>query len=194
MIRRLLLDQHGVTAVEFALLAPVLLISLMGCFDLGHNMYTNGMLVGAIQKTARDSSIEGASGNEAALDQHVAEVVHAIAPSATLTFTRKAYTNFGDVSQPEDYTDVNANNICDNGEPFEDANGNGAWDADRGSSGFGGARDAVLYTVDVTYDRLFPLAGLIGQPPTMTVSAATVLRNQPYGQQGQPAVTQGACA
>ena len=40
--------------------------------------------------------------------------------------------------------DINANGTCDSGEAYEDANGNGIWDANRGRIGSGGARDAVL--------------------------------------------------
>lgn len=193
-LRRLCRDSDGVTAVEFALLAPVFLMGLMGAFDMGHNMYTRTMLVGAIQKTARESTIEGAASSQAALDRRITEVVYAIAPGADIDFERQSYTNFSEVGQSEDYTDVDDSGTCDNGEPFEDANGNGAWDADRGTAGFGGARDAVLYTVTVTYPRLFPFAGLVGQSPDMSISAETVLRNQPFGLQGEQVATAGTCA
>ena len=176
-------DQQGVAVIEFALIAPVLMIVLMGLFDLSYNMYTTEMLEGAIQKAARDSTIEGAASNPAQLDGIVTKAVHAVAPGATLAFDRRAYANFTDVARPEDYTDVDASGTCNNGEPYEDSNGNFAWDLDPGKSGFGGARDAVLYTVTVTYRRAFPIAGFIpGQTNDFTLSANTVLRNQPYGQ------------
>ena len=79
------------------------------------------------------------------------------------------------------------------GEPFEDANGNGQWDADRGRSGFGGARDAVLYSVNVEYDRFFPIARFIGVSETMDMTVSTVLRNQPYGLQDSGAPAVGNC-
>ena len=159
-------------------------------------MYTSEMLQGAIQKAARDSTIEGAVSNSAQLDQKVANAVHAVAPGATLSFDRRAYANFTDAARPEDYTDVDANGTCNSGEPFEDTNGNGTWDLDPGKAGFGGARDAVLYTVTVTYPRAFPVAGFIpGQTNDFTLSANTVLRNQPYGQANAPAApATGNCA
>ena len=157
---------------------------LMGLFDLSYNMYTTQMLQGAIENAARNSSLEGSTGKEAQLDATVSTAVHAVAPAAKLTFTRRAYSSFTKASRPEDFTDVDGNGMCNKGEPFEDANSNGKWDADGGKTGFGGARDAVLYTVVVKYQRAFPIAGLIpGQSKTFTLSAATVLRNQPYGQQ-----------
>ena len=187
MIRRhpsLFRDERGVTIVEFALISPVLMLMLMGLLDLAFNMYTTEMLQGAIQTAARNSTIEGASGKYAALDATVTTAVRAVAPSATLTFDRRAYSSFTEAGRPEDFTDVDNDGTCNNGEPFEDANGNGSWDLDRGKAGFGGARDAVLYTVTVNYQRPFPVAGFIpGQTKDFTLSAVTVLRNQPYGQQ-----------
>lgn len=188
-LRLLRHDRNGVAIVEFALAAPVLLIAILGLFDLGHNMYTASVIQGAVQKAARDSTIEGASDKETTLDQRVTDMVRQIAPGATLDFERKSYSTFSDVGKAEDYTDLNDNGTCDDNEPFEDANDNGSWDADMGRAGFGGARDAVLYSVTVTYKRPFPVSSLIGQPDTFTTVARTVLRNQPYGPQSSSKAT-----
>lgn len=191
-LRELMQAQDGVTIIEFALIAPVLLLALMGMFDLAYNMYTTAMLQGAIQKSARDATIEGAS--TASVDARVQRAVRAISANATISISRMAYTSFSDMSRPEDYTDTNANGVCDGGEPFEDVNGNETWDSDRGTMGQGGARDAVLYTVQVTYPRMFPIAGFMNMPNTFTTTARTVLRNQPYGLQEVQAPTVGNCA
>ncbi len=168
-----------------------MLLTLFGLFDIGHGIYTKTVLLGAIEKAARDSSIELAT--TGSLDARITSMVRNIQPSATLTFTRTAYSNFSDVGQAEDYTESSGNSTCDDGEPFEDANGNGVWDADRGIDGQGGARDAVLYRVTVVYDRLFPIYKLLpGQLDTMSVQAITVLRNQPFTLQNSVAAT-GNC-
>lgn len=195
LIKRLRKNRDGVSIVEFALLAPVLLTMLMGLLDLAYNMYTAQMLQGAIQKAARESTIEGASGRESAINASVTSAVHAIAPNAILTFNRQSYSSFAAAGRPEEYVDQNANGTCDNGELFEDANGNGTWDTDTGTAGFGGARDAVVYSVSVTYERPFPVFALIpGQTSTYTLNTRTILRNQPFGAQEQrPAPTTGNC-
>lgn len=189
MIRRALLaDRSGATIVEFALVAPVLVTLLLGLFDTGYNLYTASILQGAIQEAARDSTIEGAT--PTALDAKVSEAVRNIAPNATIAFSRKSYADFSDIDTPEDFTDVNDNGVCDAGEPYEDANGNGFWDTDRGTAGQGGARDAVLYSVTVTYPHAFPVGSLIGLSDKFSVKSQTVLRNQPYALQDRaPAVT-----
>lgn len=191
---RIARDESGVTIVEFALISPALLLTVMGIFELGYEIYAQTMLQGSIQDAARASTIEGAGNTVASIDAIVTEAVHGVVPDAAIAFNRKSYSNFSDVGLPEDYTDSNGNGSCDNGEPFEDANGNDGWDADRGSAGLGGARDAVLYTVTVTYDRPFPLARMIpGMSPTLSTTASTVLRNQPYDEQ-RSAAKIGNCA
>jgi Flp pilus assembly protein TadG len=172
-------DNRGATMVEFALVAPV----LMGLFDLSYNIYAASMVEGAIQQAARDSTIEGNTASQASIDARVTEIVETIVPTATVSFARSAYTDFANVAQAEDFTDTNTDGECNDGEPFEDVNGNNLWDSDRGRNGMGGARDAVLYTVTVTYDRRLPLNNFIGVPDTVTTVARTVLRNQPFGMQ-----------
>lgn len=69
----------------------------------------------------------------------------------------------------------------DPGECFDDVNGNKQWDADPGRvQSQGGANDVTRYTMTVTYPRLFPVSGLLGLPPTQTITSETLLKNQPY--------------
>jgi hypothetical protein len=117
------------------------------------------------------------------LNAFVGARVRQVVPGAEVTFDRKSYYDFSDVEQAERWDDMDNDGECNNNEPFEDANGNGQWDADRGADGNGGARDAVLYTATVTYPRLFPMAGLIGLKEDVTLEGSTVLRNQPFDQQ-----------
>ena len=191
-LARLAREERGATALEFAIIAPVLLLILLGVFDVGFNLYVTSVLDGATQKAARDSTIEGAETQGLAIDDAVTKAVHGVVPGATLTFDRRAYRDYADVSQPEDFTDIDGDGACDNGEPFEDANGNGVWDSDRGADNMGGARDAVLYTVTASYPRVFPLMHLLGFSSIVSNQTQTVLRNQPYGNQ-DTTVTIGHC-
>ena len=173
-------DQHGVSAVEFGLLAPVLMLALTGVFDTAYDMYTSSLLEGAIQEAARDSTLEKASLKTSSIDAEVTKVVQDLVPDATLAFSRKSYHSFSAAGKPEDYTDTNKNGKCDAGEPYEDANDNSRWDTDQGQTGMGGARDVVLYSVTVTYPRPFGVAGFVGGSSTNTMTAETVLANQPW--------------
>tara|TARA_A100001391_G_scaffold53249_3_gene32481 strand:+ start:13404 stop:13994 length:591 start_codon:yes stop_codon:yes gene_type:complete len=181
-------DQRGAALVEFALIAPVLVTMLLGLFEVGYNLYTQAQLQGTIQKAARASTIENANKGKAAIDERVEKAVKAIAPRATVDFSRKSYATFSEVAQAEDFTDIDGNGICNDGEQFEDVNGNGLWDQDRGKIGMGGARDVVLYRVKVGYPRAFGISKLLGLSDTVEFEASTVLRNQPYDEQDIVAV------
>jgi Flp pilus assembly pilin Flp len=180
---RLCRDIRGATLVEFALLAPVLLLLLLGMFDIGYNYYMQSQLHGAVQKAARDSTTQRANAGTATIDETVTEAVRDIVPGATLSFSRRAYATFSDTNRAEDFTDLDDDGACNDGEPFEDANGSGSWDSDRGIDGGGGARDAVLYVVTVSYPRAFGVAGLAGIAENVTTRTSTVLRNQPWDAQ-----------
>lgn len=195
LLQRLLRDQSGVSIIEFALVTPTLLILLMGLLDLAHGQYSAQMLQGAVQQAARKSTLEGAGSNQAALDAGVTKAVRAISPNATVTFERKAYNSFLGAGRAENFDDANNNGVCDNGELYDDANRNRFWDADPGQAGFGGARDAVLYTVNVSYQRIFPAYAFIpGQSPVQTMAVTTVLRNQPFAQSAiDPTPPTGNC-
>jgi Flp pilus assembly pilin Flp len=186
-IAKLRRDTRGATAIEFAAIAPALLMVLLGLMDLSYNLYATTLLEGAVQEAGRNSTIEGAEGKGMAIDNKVGEVVHDIVPDAAISFSRRAYIDYADVGRPEDFTDSNGDNFCNDGEPFEDVNANGVWDQDRAKADMGGARDAVLYTVTASYPRAFPLMKWFGFSDTVTARSRTVLRNQPYGTQNKAA-------
>ena len=181
-------DERGAAALEFALIAPTVCVVLLGGFDVSHTLYTRAVLQGIVQKTARDSTLETGTDPtvQAALDANVIAQASALANNATITITRRYYRDYttAAAAQAEAWTDTNHNGTCDNGEPYQDANLNGTWDSDGANGGQGGAKDATLYTVTMTFPRMFPAAAFIGGSTTTTISAATILRNQPYSDQG----------
>lgn len=185
LIRRVVGDRRGATVIEFAIVAPVMMLLMMGLGDVLYQVYAKSILNGAVQKAARDSSLESGPNQIATLDGKVIAMVRNIAPSATYQSTRKSYTSFTNVA-PEPFTDTNGNGTRQAGECYTDINGNNQWDADPGANGQGGANDVTLYTMTVTYPRLFPVAGLFGWPSTATISAQTLLKNQPYATQTVP--------
>ena len=191
--KRLSRDKDGVTLVEFGFVAPVLCIMLMGLFDMAHSQYTAAQINGAMQKAGRDLSLESAGSRQTTIDQVVIDQISTVVPnSATIKLEKLSHFDFSDIGESEDFTDDNDDGVCNDGEPYEDSNSNGQWDANRGASDIGGARDAVLYTATVEYPRLFPMAGLVGMSETMKLETSTVLRNQPYDQQDRTILV-GSC-
>jgi len=190
-LRRVAEDRSGVTVVEFALVAPVFLLLLMGIFDIGHMAYVRSVLQGAVQQVARSATLETA--DTATGDDYVRKVVEGVAPGAKIDITRSSYYDFTDIARPEVWSDKNNNGRCDNGEAYTDENGNGQWDADIGKSGNGGANDIVVYKVSVTYKPLFPVPGLTDRNATRTLAATAVKKNQPFALQTEYGSAAGTC-
>jgi len=193
-LRKLYRNDAGATLTEFAIVAPVLMIVVMGVFDVGHTQYSNALLNGVMQKAGRDLTLQNAAATEDAIDTAVRRQIGNVLPStADIRLTKLSHFEFEDIGEEEEYTDTNDDGICNNDEPFVDYNSNGVWDANRGFEGIGGARDAVLYTAVVRYDRLFPMAGLIGLSEQVEIRASTVLRNQPFDEQTIIEAAEGNC-
>ncbi len=187
-------DSRGVTVIEFAIVGPVLMLMIFGLFDISHTQYTSSVLNGALQKAGRDLTLQDGAANEATIDARVRDQVTAVMPSnSTVTFEKLSTFDFADVNAPEEFTDLNDNDVCDAGEPYVDSNNNSSWNANRGRVGLGGARDVVVYTATVSYPRLFPLFSMIGLPQNVTLSASTVLRTQPFDEQGARVTTVRNC-
>jgi Flp pilus assembly pilin Flp len=199
-LSKFLRNQDGTSVMEFGLIAPVAVMMMLGTMDIGHTYYVRAVLDGAMQEMARDSSLEGATTTiqETVIDKRVKDSIHAVMPSATVTPLRRFYKTFSDAAaaHAEEFTDTagDLDGICNNGEPFTDKNNNGVWDADGGDSGQGQAQDIVIIRVNVKFQRLFPLAAMIGLPEQVNIDSNSILSNQPFGNQtvNGPA-TMGIC-
>ena len=183
-------DRRGIAATEFALVAPVLIAMIVGFFDVAHSAYVSAVLQGELERAGRSSTMQSGTSSTAAIDAAVSEIVsEIIGDGATFASTRLNYSSFSEAGTPERFIDKTPfNNRYDPGECFEDTNANGRWDADRGRTGQGGANDVVVYKITVTYPRMFPMAGLFGWSDNQSITASTLLRNQPYAPQAIPVV------
>jgi Flp pilus assembly protein TadG len=178
-------DQRGATLIEFALVAPALLVVIMGLLDMSYRLYARAMLEGAVQKAARDSTLEsGATSTaNAAIDTIVKDAFKAVNGTVTdsnFTFTRRNFADFTKAGKKEASTGPGG--LCAPGFTYADVNNSNDWD-DGAAEGQGGANDAVLYTVQVNYNAIFPVYGLFGGSSTQSIRATSVLRNQPYNSQ-----------
>lgn len=193
-MRRLFTDRSGAIAIEFAFAAPVLLILICGGLELGYAAYVQAVLEGEMQRASRSRTLEtaGDSAQRALIENRVRDMVHQLAPTATVTFSRRAFRDYAEVDAPfEPFNDINANGSCDFPETYEDLNNNGRWDEQgRSEESDGNARDVVVYTATVHHARLLPIAinPLLQERP---ITARTALRNQPFDQQS--AVIERTC-
>lgn len=183
LLRRLAPDRRGATIIEFALVLPVMLTVIMGLGELTYQQYVQAILTGAVQKAGRDSTIQGAAGQTSQIDATVMQMVRQVAKDATFDSKRSSYASFAAVA-PEPFVDTaGTGTYVSTKDCFTDLNGNSSWDPDPGSTGQGGANDVTVYSIRIYYQRLFPVAALIGMSQTATLTGRTVLKNQPWAAQ-----------
>ena len=193
LLVRLARNEDGVTIVEFAFVAPIFLVILLGIFDFGFQIYGQAVLTGSMQTAARKSTLEPGGLTSEEIDELVQNSMNFVSPWSEMEFTRSNYRDYDDVRQAESFSDENGDGECNDGEPFEDVNGNRTFDTDRGVAGLGGADDVVLYEARAKYDRVFPFWKFIGVEQEVELYSATVLRNQPYANQGERIPEVGNC-
>lgn len=172
-------DAKGATIVEFALIVPVMSVLLLGTLDLGYRSYVNSVMQGALHEAARMGTVGGIP--TSAIETRVRDRLHAFSRNATINVTTRSYYDFTGVKTPETITqDTAPVGSYNAGDCFQDYNGNGVYDLDRGRTGMGGAEDVVHFEVTMTYPHIVPVGKLLGWTGNVTVTQNTVLRNQPY--------------
>ena len=180
-----------------------MLMVMMSLGDLAFQGYVQSVLSGAVQKAARDSTIQGnaTSIQSTQIDLAVKNVLSRLVPSATFSSSRSNFDNYAAIAG-EPFTDTrfpdnNAgtlDGVCNHNESYVDVNSNGRYDLNLGNDGQGGANDVTKYSFTVTYRRLFPIP-LVGLDPMVTISTTTILKNQPYATQSVNSGTKtGICA
>ncbi len=190
--RSLAANREGVTATEFAIIAPVFLSLLVGTFDLGQMAYGISVLNGAVQKAARDSALETANTSDA--DAMVRRMITPVFPNARVSSTRTSYYDFVDIGRPERWNDANNNGDCDLNESYVDENDNGQWDRDIGTDGNGGANDVVVYRVSVSYNPIFKIPFMPEQWNNRTLTSTAIKKNQPFATQQEYGTRSGVCS
>jgi len=191
MLRRIHHDTRGAAMIEFAIVAPVLILMIIGGLAAGHTLYVKSVLDGEMQKASRDTSLEDAAGDarRTAIQDRVRQQVRQVIKNGRVDFKLTSFQDYKNVEQVfEEYTDGNHNGTCDNDESFVDGNKNGVWDRKGGFDGVGGSKDVVVMTATLTYASILPF----GQNANgMKVESSTLLRNQPSVDQA--AAPMGVC-
>jgi Flp pilus assembly protein TadG len=83
---RLHKNSKGVALTEFALIAPVFMMTLMGAFDIGYGMYVKAILEGAVENAGRTASLE--TTQTTVIDDRIRDTVNALNRTGNLNFTR----------------------------------------------------------------------------------------------------------
>jgi Flp pilus assembly protein TadG len=178
-LRALRRDTRAATIVEFALILPVMCMMLLGTLDLGYRSYVGSVVQGTLHDAARMATVGNVT--TAQIETFVQTRLQAFSRNATITTTTRSYSDYSGVKVAETITqDTAPVGVYNTGDCFQDANGNGSYDTDRGRSGTGGSEDVVYFEVTMTYPHIVPVGRLFGWSSNVTTTQNTVLRNQPY--------------
>jgi Flp pilus assembly protein TadG len=175
-------DRRGQAMVEFAFLAPIFIGMVCAIMEFSGIMFVQTILEGSAREASRYGLTGFAQGGVSREDQILAIVqdhTYGIMDLDHLEMETLVYENFGDVGEPEPFTDENDNGVWDNDEPFNDINGNGSWDPDMGAAGLGGPGDVVVYRMSYDWDIMIPLfRPFFGD--AITLQSNIAVRNEPF--------------
>jgi Flp pilus assembly protein TadG len=181
-VRAASLGQSGAAMVEFALVAPLFIALLCAIMEFSGIMFVQAILEGAAREASRYGLTGFTSGGVSREDQIrsiVEDNTFGIIDMDELQFTQQVYENFGDIGQPEPFTDENGNAVWDNDEPYTDINGNGTWDPDMGAAGLGGPGAVVVYRMAYDWNIMIPLfRPIFGD--SIRLQSNIAVRNEPF--------------
>ncbi len=185
-LKRLCDRDDGSPATEFAFVAPIMVLMVIGTIELGLIMFVTILMESGL----RDAARYGITGNEFGGLNRMERIVKIIADRTMgLVDISQAdlqvliYPAFDQIGNGEVFVDGNGNGTYDAGETFTEANGNGLWDADIGQAGAGASGQVVLYRIDYDWSLMTPFAGqFIGNNGKFTLGASIAVRNEPWNQ------------
>ena len=184
-IFRLLKDKRATAIIEFALIAPLMLLILCGFMEFSHVSSARTRLEGSTMRAARAvAASDCPSEREALMRQIVTDGMQEIpSPNGGIVevITKSYSDKFSDVGEPEPFNDENGNSVWNSGETFTDVNGNGKYDNDMGISGsIGGAGQVISYTARYQVTSLFGfISNQFHGSGIYLIEASTVIRNEP---------------
>ncbi len=182
LCQRRTLGDTGQAIVEFAFVAPILLGLLCGVFEFSGILFAQTLLEGGARQASR-FGVTGSSTAETSRQDMILQIIednaYGIIDVDDIDMETLVYESFSDVGQPEPFTDANSNGVFDEGEEFEDINGNSNWDEDMGSAGLGGPGDVVVYRLRYDWSLMIPLfRPFFGD--AIALDANVAVRNEPF--------------
>ncbi len=177
-------NEDGVTAVEFAFIAPVFLMMVFGVIEFSMVSFASTVMESATSITSRTGKTgytdTGVTRQQMIINTITSRTAGLLDPRK-IGISTEVYSTFSNVGQPEPC--IRPTTPPCPGTPgtnFVDVNGNGQWDSDMGSAGLGNQGDVVVYTVTYPWPIITPLiSSIIGN--TYIITARTVVRNEPFG-------------
>jgi Flp pilus assembly pilin Flp len=177
-------SEDGTAAVEFALIAPVLVFLTFAVIESGLVYAADITLKNATSeaaRTGRTGFVADGSTQDETVKRKILSLAGVLMDPDKIVITSLSYKDFNNLKKPEPFTDKNGNGRRDDGENYTDVNGNGKYDLDQGANGYGGTAQVVVYTATYPWTFHTPLIGrVVGNNGTIDLTATAVVQNEPY--------------
>ena len=183
-VRPFFLKKEGATALEFAIIAPVFFILLMGIVEIGLIMFVESLLAGSLANGARIGKTGYTEGERAAyIKSEIIRLSGGFLDSDQLQVTPLHYDSHANIGQIEPCIPANID-PCLGTVPnihFSDINDNGIRD-DRGIAGPGGRNRVVLYKASYSWPIFTPfMATFFGNGNNVyEFSATAIVKNEGF--------------
>lgn len=180
-VRSLRTCEAGATAVEFALILPVLLLFVLGTVESAIVLFIRSSMESAVLEASRYGITGGEHGMSRAdrVLQIVGERTYGLLDPDGVRLETLVYDDFGDIGRPEPFVDANGSGFHEPGESFTDVNGNGRWDPDMGKAELGGRNAVVVYRLSYAWGIVTPMVREAIGGSVMNVASVAV-RNEPF--------------
>jgi hypothetical protein len=181
---RLASCQGGVTAIEFAIVTPILFLLLMAMIEFSLIFFTYAALEGATGVGARlgkTGFMPQGVNRETYIRNEIQRLTNGWLDDNLVTITILSYNNFGNIGQPEPC--ISPNRPPCPGMPevnFVDINGNGQWDEDQGQTNAGGPGAIVVYRVSYPWQIFTPIFRQAFGQGQIILTAVTTVRNERF--------------
>jgi hypothetical protein len=180
----LLRSQEGASAIEFALISPVLLLFTIGIIEVSLMMLTQNIMESATftaSRLGKTGYVEAGETREETIINALNDSASGLIDTSLVTIESLSYSEFGDVGEPEPFVDANGNGTRDDGENFTDVNGNGIYDTDMGALSAGEGGEVVVYTVSYPWHITTPImSAVMGEAGIFNLTARSVVKNEPF--------------
>lgn len=174
-------NDRGNVATEFATTGTAVILMLLTLMEGAGMMMAQGLMDNAVNRAAR-YGMTGAGGDFSDRKSQIIEIVRSstfgLLDPEKIAIDTYSYDSFEAVSFGESAFDANGNGTLDNGETFDDVNGDGVFQPATGRSNPGGAGEVVVYQVVYQWPGLTPLmTKMVGE---VTLRAQLPVKNEVF--------------
>jgi Flp pilus assembly pilin Flp len=185
-LTQLLGERAGATAAEFAVLAPILFLAVIGIIELAVLLTVQVLLEGSVREASR-FGITGYTPPGTTRDQQIRTVIQnytvGLVDMSQVVIDTRVFQSFSQIVRPEPCFKYISQGVCDTSDPHNwiDTNGNGVWDDGNGTPGSGNSGDIVLYTIYYRHHLMTGIMrGIMGYNGYVALQASVVVRNEPW--------------